>query len=162
MWSRKTQQYLAGGDNMPIKPGWSRVQIFTQAWVKALEHVPALGYAATIDIYKLDNANAVLNPKTGKYTGGGKTTLWSGKARVQPRGGAKNTANNAADTTVQNVQFQCSALHLDLKPNMYVAVTECENNPALMGYQYMIDEVIDSSNLIERTFMTHVDVEVRK
>ena len=63
---------------------------------------------------------------------------------------------------MQNVQFQCSALHLDLKPNMYVAVTECENNPVLTGYQYMIDEVIDSSNPIERTFMTHVDVEVRK
>ena len=146
----------------PIKTGWSRDHIFSSAWVASLSPVPALSYAATMELYTIDRGSPVFDPVTGKYTGGARTVVWHGPCRVQHRRSPRNTTNSAADTEVQTVQFQFSGLHVDVATNMYVSVTECLNNPTLIKYRYVVDGVADSSNLIERTILTHVDLEVRK
>jgi len=148
---------------MPRLPGWNRTNVFNAAWMNELETVPQYFYAAKIEIYSVDATDPVFDPVTGTYTGGsGETTFWEGSARVQPINKAQNVSNNASDTLVQQFRFQITQRDLDLRPNMYVRVTECENNNVLLAYRYVIDEVADSSNLIERTFTAHVDTEVVK
>lgn len=146
---------------MPLKANWSRNHIFNDAWIDELSTIATLGYAAELKIYTIDITEPVFDPITGTYTGGtGETTVWSGSGRVQPISSASNINNNASDTLVQKFRFQISARTIDIRPDMYLVVTACSNNPVLLNYKYVIDEVADSSNLIERTFTAHVDTEV--
>lgn len=146
---------------MPRTAGWSRTNYFTQAWQDELKPVPQLFVGATVQIVEFDNTNAVYDPVTNDYTGGTKTVIWEGAARVQPRQAVRPTANNAADTVVKTVQFQFNELDLDVTTDMRFSVIECELNPVLCRYMYVADGVLDSSNPIERTITCKVDTEVR-
>lgn len=148
------------GGVVPRTAGWQRDRIFNDAWIKELSPFASLGYGAEFTLYTIDRSTPVFDPKEGKYVGGGKTVVWSGEGRVQPRRSSRQTNNNSSDTVVQTVQFQFDGRDVDIRTNMYIEVSRCDNNPVLEDYKYVITGVVDSSNLIERTVLTQVDTEV--
>ena len=50
----------------------------------------------------------------------------------------------------------------DVRPKHRVRVIECEKNPVLESYEYVVFEVVDSSNPVEQTFWARVDQEVTR
>ena len=151
---------------MPLKPGWSRSNYFNDAWKQ--EIAPILEKymsGADIEIYLPGVSTGTMNWDTGKMAySGSEVKIYDGPARVQPRRVAQEKANNSSDTTVQVVQFQVAlapdATPLDIRPKHRVRVTECGLNPVLTKYEYVVYEVMDSSNPLEQTFWARVDQEV--
>lgn len=151
---------------MPLKTGWSRSNYFNDAWKQ--EIAPTLEKymaGADIEIYLPGTSTGTMDWTTGKMTySGSELKAYAGPARVQPRRAAQEKANNSSDTTVQVVQFQVAlapdATPLDIRPKHRVRVTDCELNPVLTKYEYVVYEVVDSSNPLEQTFWARVDQEV--
>ena len=136
-------------------------KLFTQEWVDALKDTPERGMNATVRIYDPESGSAVYNPATGTYT----TTpdvVYTGMARVQPLRSARaeGAPGNAAYT--QTVQFQIpidAGKLIDLRPKHRVEVTACDLNPQLTKFLFAVQEILDSSNPIERTFLCTVNLE---
>ena len=148
---------------MPLKPGWSRSNYFNDAWKQDILEKYMSG--ADIEIYLPGVSTGTMNWDTGKMAySGSEVKIYDGPARVQPRRVAQEKANNSSDTTVQVVQFQVAlapdATPLDIRPKHRVRVTECGLNPVLTKYDYVVYEVMDSSNPLEQTFWARVDQEV--
>lgn len=136
--------------------------LFTQRWVDRLKGVPESAMVASVVFYDPDTSQAVYNPATGTYTST-PTTLWTGQARVQPIRSAATRENNANDTTVQSVLISVpidAGLTFDLRPKHRGRVLTSPLNPLLTKFVYVVQEVLDSSNPIERTFVFSVDQEV--
>lgn len=146
---------------MPLKPyGDSMRKLFTTQWRDALKGVPELAMAAQIQFY-LPDPTPTYNPTTGQYDTT-PTVVWSGMARVQPLRSANSTTNNANDTTVQTVLVSIpilAGLDFDLRPKHRAKVLSAPLNPLLTKFLYVTQEVTDSSNPIERTFIFTVDQE---
>ena len=132
--------------------------LFSELWQQGLRAVPESGMAAKIAVYVrevtyVNNAPTVV--KTYVY---GNTS--GAKARVQPLGTATK-AEEVGDTTfVQRVLFSIplGGNTGTLNPeSMFVDVIESELNPELVGPVFVLREVVDSSNPIERTFIGEVD-----
>lgn len=133
--------------------------VFSQRWVDGLKHVPESGMVAQIEMYTL--GERVYNEATNQYDYT-KTVLYAGKARVQPLRSANPRVipNNA--TTVQTVLISLpidAVLDKDIRPSVQVRVTASPLNPALTKYQYVLKEIMDSSNPLERTFLSEVNQE---
>lgn len=134
--------------------------IFTQEWVDGLKHVPESGMAATIRIFV-----------PGKETGWDSTTntpilapdvvIYEDKARVQPIRAASQKAVPTNTTSVQTVLFSIPIENkaLDLKMSYQVRVLEAPLNPTLVKFKYVLSELLDSSNPLEKTFYCTVDLE---
>lgn len=142
--------------------GLTRVRkpLFTQEWVEALAPVAESGMTATIRIYELDG-EPTYDPDTGQYTTP-EIEHYVGKSRVQPLRSVRTALLPGNDTGVQSVQFQIpieDGKDFDLRPRMKVLVTACVLNPVLTAYAYQIQEIVDSSNPFERTFVCAVNTE---
>ena len=145
---------------MPLKSGWTHT-LFNKRWQDELHTATQKAYVAKVEIFSVDVSDAVFDPDTGEYTyPNDKVVHYSGPARVQPIRSANKVNSGAYDTRTQAVLFSISDLSLDLKLDWQVRVTECELNPVLTRYKYVIEELMDSQNLVERTFITKVDQEV--
>ena len=143
---------------MPLTPCAGGV--FSQAWVDGLKHVPELGMQAKIELYTLEKG--AYDPATNTYTNN-KTMHYAGKARVQPLRSAVPRIVPNDSTLVQTVLISMpidKLLGVDIRPQMQVRVTEAPLNPSLTRYQYVVKEIIDSSNPLERTILTEVNEEV--
>ena len=137
--------------------------IFTQEWVDRLAPVPKLAYAATVKVFDPNTGDLVFVPGTDgeppRYTGD-HTTIYAGPARVQPLRQGVLQVNNADDTVVQSVLVSITGASLDIRPKHRMTVTSAPLNPVLKAYEYVVHEVMDSSNPIERTVLCKVDTEV--
>lgn len=134
--------------------------IFTQEWVDGLKRVPESGMAATIRIFV-----------PGKETGWDSTTntpilapdvvIYEDKARVQPIRAASQKAVPTNTTSLQTVLFSIPIENkaLDLKMSYQVRVLEAPLNPTLVKFKYVLSELLDSSNPLEKTFYCTVDLE---
>ena len=151
---------------MPLRPGWSKDDYFNSAWQDSI--APTLGKylaGATIQVFLPGTGESVFDPETGEYTyPNNEVIVYEGPARVQPKRSAQEKSNNATDAPVQAVQFQValSGGPKDVRPKHRVRVTECEKNPVLESYEYVVFEVVDSSNPVEQTFWARVDQEVTR
>lgn len=135
--------------------------IFSPAFVEALRGAPEAAMDAVVRVFDPDTVNAVLDPETNTYTNTF-TPLYTGIARVQPLRGANEQTNAGNPTTVQTVLFSIPIEYkdLDLRPGLQATVMSSELNPVLTKYQYVIKEIIDSSNPIEKTFLCSVNQEI--
>ena len=151
---------------MPLRPGWSKDDYFNSAWQDSI--APTLEKylaGATIQVFLPGTGESVFDPETGEYTyPNNEVIVYEGPARVQPRRSTQEKSNNAADATVQAVQIQValSGSPKDVRPKHRVRVIECEKNPVLESYEYVVFEVVDSSNPVEQTFWARVDQEVAR
>lgn len=145
----------------PIIAGWSRDRIFNPAWIDDLSRVPNAGMTATIEIFDRGMGDAEYDIKLGEYVyPEAEKIIYSGMARVQQIRMARNVPNNASDTLVQAVRFQIPKNSATLKTDYRVRVTECDLNPHLLTYEFVIQGIINSSNPIEQTFETQADTRI--
>lgn len=135
--------------------------LFSQAWVDNLKSVPELGMKATILLYNPNVSQSVYDPETDTWVDVTQT-LYTGKARVQPLRSANRTGQGGNETTVQTVLLSIpidEARDIDIRPELQVEVLTSPLNPSLLGYQFVVTEIMDSSNPLERTFMCTVNQE---
>jgi hypothetical protein len=146
---------LLMGLRVQAKPG----DLFTAAWVGAVKSVPERGMAASIRLYEL-SGEPVYNPTTDEWSTP-ETTLYSGKARVQPLRSAnlKKVAGNETTTITYLFSVPIENAGLDIRTGQQVEVTDSPLNPSLETYLFVVSEIADSSNPVERTFMAVVNQE---
>lgn len=118
---------------------------------------------ATVVIYDPEVSEAEYDYDTGTWVGGTVDAVYTGKARVQPIRGTSSVNQNANDTTVQSVLISIPigiGKNLDLRTYHRARVTEAPLNPTVCKYVYVMQEVVDSANPIERTFVFRVNQEM--
>lgn len=133
--------------------------LFTQEWVDSLRGVPERGMVASGRVYRA--SRGPYDETTNDYPLVYVFDITT-KMRVQPLRSAtpRIIPNNTTD--VQTVLFSVPVDVLnavDLRPGDQVRVTESPLNPVLTNYTYIVFEIMDSSNPLERTFLCRSDLE---
>lgn len=132
---------------MGLSTNFDKNEIATPEWVARIAPSPERFMPATVEF---------LDPET-------ETVLLTSPARVQPVRSSNPKPNNVADTQQQVVLVSIPIAlgrTLDLRPKHRAAVTVCGNMPLLTNFLYVVQEVMDSGNAVERTFYFMVDIEV--
>lgn len=134
--------------------------LFNPAWVEALRGAPESAMSATVLIYDPKTSQRIYDPETDTWTDV-QQTIWSGPARVQPLRSANNKDQPGNETTVQTVlvSIPVDAVIEPFRPGLQLDVLTAPLNPSLTTYQFVLQEIIDSSNPLERTLMFTVDQE---
>lgn len=134
--------------------------LFTQEWVDGLKGVPESGMAAQIKII-IPGEDTGWDEATNTPITAPDVVLYTGKARVQPIRSANQKAVPTNSTSVQTVLFSIpiAVKSLALKLHYQVRVIDSPLNPTLTSYVYVLSEVLDSSNPLEKTFYCTVDLE---
>lgn len=134
--------------------------IFTQEWVDGLSGIPEKGMAAKIRIL-IPGKETGWNPTTNTPILAPDVVLYEDKARVQPVRSSSQKTIPTNTTSVQTVLFSIPIANkaLVLKPSYQVRVLEAPLNPTLVNFKYVLSELMDSSNPLEKTFYCTVDLE---
>ena len=137
--------------------------LFSDAWAEGLRGTVESGMVAKVRIY-IPGKPGEWNDTTNDWEDSEPDTVaYEGKARVQPIRSAadKSTPGNA--TTVQTVLVSVprEVTVEDVRPDKYqVRVIESDMNPQLLNFQFVLHEVLDSSNPLEKTIYCRVNQEV--
>lgn len=132
---------------MGLSTEFDKGEIVTPAWVERISSSPERFMPALVDF---------LDPET-------ESVLLTTKARVQPIRSSNPKPNMQVDTQQQSVRVSIPIAvgrNLDLRPKHRMAVTWCPTMPVLTKFLYVVQEVLDSVNAVERTFVCAVDLEV--
>lgn len=139
--------------------------LFSLEWVDGLKQVPESAMAGSVQFYDPATGSAVYDPATNTYVTVpaiiGPTSI---PARVQPIRSASSKNNLANDTTVQNVLVSIPidiGRNIDLRPRHRGKVLSAPLMPVLSNFVYVVQEIMDSSNPIERTFYFTVNQEAK-
>jgi len=142
---------------MPLRSTYG--PLFTSQWVAELKSTPESAQIATVSI--VTPGAATYDPATDQWVGSG-TLMYAGPARVQPMQAAANREVRGNETTVQRVLFSLPidlARGIDFRTGWLGRVTASPLNPSLLHYQYVLTEIVDSSNPIETTLLFSVNQE---
>lgn len=133
---------------------------FTQEWVELHRQVPESAMIGRVQVFDPKLSESVYDPITNDYTDV-KAIIVEDKARIQPIRSASLKPSQGNDTSVQTVLFSIPIAHkaLALKPWYQVNILASPLNPSLVGVTCVLNEVLDSSNPIERTFYGTYDLE---
>lgn len=132
---------------MGFSTGYSNRKFFTGTWIDRLKGIPERSMTATVRFTDPKTQSAVLD---------------NVPARIQPLRSAVPKENLANDTRTQVILVSIPidiGRNLDLRPRHRAVVLECELLPVLENFLYVVSEIMDSSNSIERTFQFTVDLE---
>lgn len=134
--------------------------LFSQAWVDSIKGAPESAMVATVLITDPHSSTRVYDPETDTWNDVS-TIVYTGKARVQPLRSAVQKASPGNETTVQTVlvSLPISEKSTNYRPGLVLEVLTAPLGPALLGYQFVLNDVVDSSNEIERTLMFQVNQE---
>jgi hypothetical protein len=134
--------------------------LFSAAWQEALRGAPESAMDATVLIYDPNTSSDVYDADTDTWTRV-PTNVYSGKARVQPLRNVTNIPQPGNETTVQPVliSIPITTNEIDFRPGLRAEVLSSPLNPGLTAYQFVLSDIIDSSNPIERTLMFTVNQE---
>lgn len=116
---------------------------------------------ADVQFFDPTVSEAIYDPVTNAYITVPEILLTC-KARVQPIRSAAQKAVPGNSTSVQTVLVSVPiglAKNLDLRPKHRAKVLDSPLMPVLANFLYVVREVIDSSNPIERTFQFDVNQE---
>lgn len=137
-----------------------RKPIFSQEWVDGLKHIPELAMIATILIVDPKLSEGYIDPLTEQYVSAA-VTKYEGKARIQPVRSAVPRTVPGDDTTTQTVLISYTideaAIAVDVTDK--ITVTDSPLNVDLLRYTYIVKELLDSSNPLERTLLCDVNQE---
>lgn len=139
------------------------VTLFNPKWVAAVKGAPESAMAATVYIFDPHSSMDVYNADTDVWTKV-PTSVYSGRGRVQPLRSANDKDQPGNDTTIQSVLVSlpiAATSGLNFRPGLQMNVLAAELNPSLLTYQFVLHEIIDSSNPIERTLMFQVNQETK-
>jgi len=135
--------------------------LFTPEWVQAVKTAPESGMTATVRLYK--EVRGAFDPSTNDYAKT-VTEYYTGKARVQPMRETRFVAQPNDSASVQKVLVSFpidDLLGVEVPMDAQLRVTKCVLNPVLTKNQFIITDLMDSSNPVERTFMFQVIQEVK-
>lgn len=144
---------------MPLKSSYG--PLFSPAWVAALAPSAQAAQVATVRIYDPNVSQTVYDPIANTWVTA-TTEVYFGAARVQPLRGANQAPSTGNDTRVQSVLFAlpiAATSALDFRTGLQAQVIDSPLNPSLLGYQYVLVEIMDSSNPVERTLIFTVNQE---
>lgn len=117
---------------------------------------------ATVTIFNANSSLKEYDPTENSWTGTS-TTKYTGRARVQPVNAVNESGDNYNPTFIKTVRVQIDAAtstSADIRPNDRMRVTACASNPALLGFVFIVTDVLNSSNPWERTLLCKVDTEL--
>lgn len=136
--------------------------LFSEAWVQALRGAPESAMSAAVRVFDPKSHTAVYDAAENDYTVD-LVSIYQGKARVQPLRSAGQVSDPINPTTVQAVLVSIPIANkaLDLRTGLQMFVLASPLNPTLVNYKYVISEIMDSSNPIEKTFLCTVNQELR-
>lgn len=128
--------------------------LFTSRWQSGLVSGQVAAQPATVKVFTRSTTYVSNLPVVVE------TSLYNGEARVQPVRTPRRNPEVGDTREDQTVRFQLKLNSLEFSADtMYVRVLTCPLNPALVnGEVYVLREVTDSSNPIERTFEAVADV----
>ena len=128
--------------------------LFTSRWQSGLVSSQVAAQPATVKVFTRTTTYVNNLPVVVE------TSLYNGEARVQPVRTPRRNPEVGDTREDQTVRFQLKLNSLEFSADtMYVRVLTCPLNPALVnGEVYVLREVTDSSNPIERTFEAVADV----
>lgn len=140
---------------MPLSPR----PIFNERWQAGLSAVAQTGMPAKVRLFR--PAKGPYDPETNTYPDIS-VTLYAGKARVQPLRSSRFEPAPMDSAYWQTVLISIpieDAQGVDFRPADQARVTEATLNDALLKYQFVVNEIIDSSNPFERTLLCSVTLE---
>lgn len=132
--------------------------LYGPRWQAALARTAEAAFAASVALYEVEGR--VYDPVTDAWNE--TTTSWYvGPARVQPVRTARMVDADGNATTVQGVRVSIPIDQntLDFRPGLRLVVTEAVLNPSLTELEFILRDVVDSSNPFERTLEFLVDQE---
>ncbi len=105
------------------------------------------------------------DPVTGAVTNVTITPAFTGWMRVQPMRTDLTIKRAIDNTTTRRVQFWPLDFPkdglIDIRPGFEIVVIQCQNDPQLTKYQYVVDGAMNSSLAWNRTITTSVNEESR-
>lgn len=141
--------------------------IFTPEWQAAGAASVDTAMPAKVRIYRIDTEDSVYDPETNTYVFATET-LYGGepgaKARIQPLRGSRYEIAPMDSQFVQAVLVSvpiATSQGVDFKVSDRVLVLESALNTINTAYQYVVNEILDSSNPLERTLLCSVILETR-
>jgi hypothetical protein len=114
-----------------------------------------------VNIYNEQLSSRVYNPTTNAWDST-ETSIWAGKARIQPLATAADRNMTGNNTEVQRVEMQidfAGSSIADIRPGSYVIVSNSPLDANLTKFIYIVKSVMNSSNPWQRTLMCEVDME---
>lgn len=131
--------------------------LFSLAWQQKYAPVVARTMVAEIVVYEEGDKEYNVDTDTWSIP---TTTILTSIARVQPIRSAYRLDVPGNDTSAVTVLFSVPLTDADLRPGQQCRVTSSPLNETLLSYQFVVSEVPDSSNPIERTFYCTLNQEV--
>lgn len=123
---------------------------------------------ATVDIVRSGGSTQEYDATTGTWTVNS-TTIFTGRARVQPVNAVNETSDTYNPTFLKTVRVQldynsntaagATGEIPDIRPNDKLRVT-ASHNESLTKFIYVVTDVLNSSNAWERTLLCKVDTEL--
>lgn len=129
--------------------------LFSATWRDAIKGSVELTQIATVRIVNPNISGSVYDADTDTWTDSDQE-VYVGKARVQPLRTAAQTYNPGDVTQVQVYLFSLPIAEtegIDFRPDFEATVTVSPLNPALLTYRFVLTEIGDSSNPVERTLL---------
>ena len=127
---------------------------------------------STIEIFDAGSSSSTYDPVTNTWTGED-TTLWSGKARIQPRGNRTSSAGGAYN--INDSAKKVFEIHIglrenqvtgsngampDLRPGHKIKVTASPADESMLNYEFVIASVLNSSNPWHRMLLCEANEEI--
>lgn len=136
------------------------VTLFNPAWVEALRGAPESAMAATVVIFDPHESSRVYDAETDEWIEF-QTVVYTGKARLQPIRNAGKWDSSGNDTSVQGVlvSIPIAESATNFRPGQQLNVLTAPLAPALLTYQFVLSDIVDSSNEIERTLAFTINQE---
>jgi hypothetical protein len=137
----------------PMRP------VFTERWQAGMAETMRAVMPATLRLFRV--GTPVYNPATNTYSDAS-TTLYTGVGRVQPLRSARYEPAPMDSAYWQSVLLSVpieDVKTVDFRVGDQARVTACVLNPMILEYQYIVTEIIDSSNPLERTLLCSVSLD---
>lgn len=115
---------------------------------------------ATVRLFR-KNPERIYDPETNTYIDD-PIELYTGKSRIQPLRSSRFEPAPMDSSYWQTVLISvpiAPVLGIDFRVADQARVNEAPLNPAILKYQYVVNEIIDSSNPFERTLLCTVSLE---
>lgn len=149
-----------------VRPGWRTTvpraarPIFTAEWQAGGARAVGTAMPATLRLFR-KNPERIYDPETNTYIDD-PIELYEGKGRVQPL-----RSSRFEPAPMDSAYWQTVLLSVPIAPVLTVDFRVADQarvlvsplNPAILKYQYMVNEIIDSSNPFERTLLCTVSLE---
>lgn len=141
-------------------------------WVTHNNNVMRSLALCTVEIFDPSSGTSTYDASTNTWTGS-VSTLWSGKARIQPKG---NTISSSAGSMSVNDSYRkVFEVHIglrenqitgsngvmpDIRPGHRIKVTVSPLDSSLLDYEFIVGAVANSSNPWHRMLLCEVNEEI--